>query len=131
MLLSDFTVVPSEESVTRGQVTGSGSYSYEIYGPFGQGYNIRVSGFSGSAQLSYNWRDSDIAAVQSPSGNFGMTETVVRGGKKSDVILQLSGDRMDSSLTDGLLLSMFVVNHHYASRTGPFIRPSGTAASGA
>src|SRR5690348_2106201 len=115
MLLSDFKVVPSDESVTRGRVIGSSSYSYEIYGPFGQGYNIRVSGPGGSAKLSYNWRDGDIADVQSPSGTFGMTETVVRGGRKSDVVLQLSGDKLESTLTDGLLLSMFVVNHHYAN----------------
>jgi hypothetical protein len=131
MLLSDFTVVPSKETVAKGRVTGAGSYDYEIHGPFGQGYNIRISGSGGAAQLSYNWRDGPGAQVQSAGETFSMTETTMSGGRKSDTILQLSGGKLESAIRDGVLLSLFVIHHHYARRTGPFTRPGTTNASGA
>lgn len=125
MFLSDFNVVPSKETVAKGQVTGAGSFNYEIYGPFGQGYNIRISRLGGFAKLSYNWRDGSGADVRSAGESFSMTETTVYCGRKSEMLLRLSGNEIGSTICDQLLLSLFVVNHHYACRTGPFARSAG------
>jgi hypothetical protein len=123
MLLSDFQVIPSLETKLNGSVIRQSRYAYAI-SPYGQGCRITVVGGTGTAVLEYNWRDGPSAEVRISSDRFGMTETTISGGRKSDTILQLTGNTLTTTLTDDLLLSLFVVNHHYARRTGPFERPA-------
>ena len=122
MLLSDFQVIPSLETKFKGTVVRQYRYAYTI-SSFGQGYNITVAGGSGTAVLEYNWRDGDSAEVRIFADRYGMSETTISGGRKNETILQLAGDSIITSITDDLLLILFVVNHHYAKRTGPFQRP--------
>ena len=123
MLLSDFQVVPSPETKAKGSVIRQARYAYTI-NSFGQGYSITVTGGTGTAVLEYNWRDGPSAEVRIAADRFGMSETTISGGRKSDTILQLTGNTLTTSVVNDLLLSLFVVNHHYARRTGPFERPA-------
>ena len=123
MLLSDFQVVPSPATIAKGSVVRQMRYLYAI-SSFGQGYNIVTSGGTGTgtAILEYNWSNGSNAEVRIGSERYGVSERTIYGGRRSDVILQLSGNIFATSIADELLLSMFVVNHHYAMRTGPFLR---------
>jgi len=121
MMLSDLKIVPSHESPLKGRIEGMGNYIYEIYGPFGQGCNIRVAGGSGTATLQYNWRDGPDAEVRATSGHYMMSDESIRDDRGNN-ILRLSGSTISTNWTDGLLISLFAVNHHFARKSGPFLR---------
>jgi hypothetical protein len=130
MMLSDIKIIPCRESPLTGRIEGMGNYIYEIYGPFGQGCNIRVAGGSGTATLQYNWRDGADAEVRATSGRYTMSEESINDSR-GNTIFRLAGDTISTSWSDGLLISLFAVNHHFARKTGPFLRRPPVISGGA
>ncbi|WP_426212510.1 hypothetical protein [Massilia sp. TWP1-3-3] len=123
MLLRGLKILPQTSSAHAGRVLLSSAVMYEVYGPFGQGYNIRTSCDGDTATLSYHWRDGPGAEVLASSGRYEMSDESAYDsqGKKC---IELEGDRVTTDIRDELVLALFVVNHYFATKTGPFTRNS-------
>ncbi len=121
MFLHGRNVVPQPNSEHAGHVLLSATVTYEVYGPFGQGYNIRTSGTGGSATLAYHWRDGPGADVKAPSGRYEMSDESAYDSQGNKCI-QLQNGEVITELFDDLVLAIFVVNHYFATKTGPFTR---------
>ena len=91
---------------------------YEVFGPFGSGYNIRVTGPSGSGSLRFT-RDYAGSAVKTPTEKYDISAegAYSANGKK---VIELVGKSVITESTDLLLLALFSVNHHFQCKTGPF-----------
>jgi hypothetical protein len=103
-----------------GEVRGPEPIRYEVSGPFGSGYSIRVMGMSGSGSLRF-LRDYAGAEVVTPSGRYDMSAESAYGadGRKA---IALGDDGIVTDSTDVLLLALFAVNHHFWHGTGPFAK---------
>ena len=121
MLLNDQTVVPDPTTDHTGSVQMSERIGYEVYGPFGQGYNIRVSANGSTATLAYHWREGPGAEVKAPSGRYEMSEESIYDSH-GKTRLKLVSNEVVTDIQDELLIALFVVNHYFATKTGPFSR---------
>jgi hypothetical protein len=118
MKITEYQVSPSSSDRLKGKVLISQEFKYEVFGPFGQGYNIKVSRNFSSATLSYHWRDGGGSIVKTPNGNYEMSEiSIFQNGNK---ILQIDESEEFSPLEDAFVMALFVVNHFYYKKTGPF-----------
>ena len=119
MVLFELQLTPGKSSLT-GKVLAPETVEYQIFGPFGSGYNIRVKSRSGSGLLRFV-RDYPGASVKTPSGKYDMSADTAYGedGKK---VIELSGQSVTTESTDLLLLALFSMNHHFVLGTGPFLR---------
>lgn len=118
---SSFVVSPDQTDRLKGYIKIPQQIRYEVFGPFGQGYNIRVVGFSGDAELNFCVRDGPGAQARTPQGRYEMSEDSVYDSKRTKV-LELKGDEVTVNTSDILALSLFIVNHYYWLKTGPFDR---------
>ena len=119
MKLSDFKIKPSYFRKHHGSIKLQSKYKYEVTGPFGTGYNIKIDGKSEDATLKFA-RDFSLAMVKSPSGNYEMNSESIfnNNGEK---ILELTEQSFYFTSNDELLLAIFLVNHHFSKKTGPFL----------
>jgi hypothetical protein len=127
MQLSDFVLVPALFRDNEGHLKIGSRFKYKVFGPFGTGYNIRVTGKTGTALLQFA-RDYLGALVETPQGKFEMSDESIFNGNGTR-ILQLTDQGIVSDHCDELLLALFVVNHHFWRKTGQFSR-SGAASKG-
>jgi hypothetical protein len=121
MKLSDIQISPSEQDIATGSVILVTRFAFEIFGPFGQGFNIRVSGSGRVALLQYQWREGPSASVELEGNRYEMTEDSILDSSGT-TIAKLRVDELTTKEKDSLLLALFAVYHHYAKRTGPFSR---------
>lgn len=115
-----FELSPEPDGPLCGMVRGPEPIRYEVFGPFGSGYNIRVAGRSGSGSLRF-LRDYAGAEVVTPSGRYDMSAESAYAADGAKVIA-LGDDGMITDSTDALLLALFAVNHHFWHGTGPFAK---------
>lgn len=115
-----FELSPEPDGPLCGMVRGPEPIRYEVFGPFGSGYNIRVAGRSGSGSLRF-LRDYAGADVVTPSGKYDMSAESAYAADGAKVIA-LGDDGMITDSTDALLLALFAVNHHFWHGTGPFAK---------
>ena len=109
-----------KRSDLTGKVKLDSSYSYEVFGPFGQGYNIKISRLFKSAKLNFHWRDGPGAFGETPEGKYEMSDDMMfKGGCK---ILSLAQDGSFAKIDDEFALALFVINHHFYRKSGPFNR---------
>lgn len=95
------------------------TFEFEIYGLSGQGYNIKVSGLSDDAVLQYNEKDGPGASVKFGKRSFRMTETEAVELDEG-VIMSLNKDGSIVSIADDLIIAIFILNHYFALKTGPW-----------
>jgi hypothetical protein len=115
-----YELQPKHDQPLSGKVLAPEPIQYEIFGPFGVGYNIRVTGPGGSGSLRF-LRDYAGAAVKTPTGKYDMSAQGAFSAKGEKVI-ELTGQTMITESDDFILLALFSVNHHYWCGTGPFAR---------
>lgn len=121
MKIAEIVITPAAEK-TNGTVNISGNtLAYEVFGPFGQGYNVKVYGNGQEAVLSYHWRDGPESFVKF-SGNEYYFDTKLIKDSKGNIILKLKGEEVVAENISNYLLCLFCVNFHYANRTGVFHR---------
>jgi hypothetical protein len=118
MILSDFKLVPAFLSKHKGSIKIHSSLKYEVFGPFGSGYNIRVTGKQGTANLKFT-RDYAGAIAITPNGKFEMSAESIFNSEGVK-ILQLIEQNFELENCDELLLAIFIVNHHFFKKSGPF-----------
>ena len=118
MKITEYQVSPSSSDRLKGNVLSSKEFKYEVFGPFGQDYNIKVSRNFSSATLSYHWRDGGGSIVKTPNGSYEMSEvSIFQNGEK---VLEINALEEFSPLEDDFVMALFVVNHFYYKKTGPF-----------
>ncbi len=116
MKIEDVSITRSSD--LKGTIQLNGTYTYEAFGPFGQGYNIKVTHGSDEAVLNYHWRDGPGAFVKSKQGKYEMSDqTVFQGGKK---LLDLTAALDFEPLEEEIIIALFIINHHYYRKSGPF-----------
>jgi hypothetical protein len=120
MNIADCKIVKDGSGEPKGIVCVPDEFSFEIYGPFGQGFNIRVRRSFKSAELSYHWRDGPGAFVKTPEDTYEISDTAV--SQPGKVLLRLKGNGDFEPINDKFALALFVVHHFYANKTGPFSR---------
>ena len=111
---------PMHDQPLSGRVLAPEPLQYEVFGPFGVGYNIRVTGPSGCGSLNF-LRDYAGADVETPTGKYDISAEGAFSIKGKKVI-ELTGQNMVTESEDFILLALFSVNHHYWHKTGPFAR---------
>ena len=120
--LSAIEIVRSRETDLVGRVKVAGhTLAYDVFGPFGTGYNIRVVGQAGTAVINYHWTDHPEIDVDTPTGRYVIADESIYDAERKK-ILELRGDVLSTTLTEALLLGIFAVNHHFMKKTGPFVR---------
>jgi len=117
--LNLFELTPNPKDCLVGIVHATTPLQYEVFGPFGQGYNIRVVGKGGTALLEYHWREGPGAGVTTPMGRYGISENSGHDEKGAKIV-QLKDNEVITESDDELLLAVFSVNHHFWLKTGPF-----------
>jgi|GEM_PF-6047605 len=118
MKITEYQISPSSSDRLKGTVLVSQEFKYEVFGPFGQGYNIKISRSFSSATLSYNWRDGGGSIVKTPTGSYEISEnSIFQSGKK---VFEINAVDEFSPLDDNFVMALFVVNHFYYMKTGPF-----------
>jgi hypothetical protein len=104
----------------KGTVCVPEKFSFEVYGPFGQGYNIRVRKLFKKAELAYHWRDGPGAYVKTPDGEYEISDTgIAQGGKH---LMKISSTGNFEPIEDNFALALFVVNYYFSKKMGPFMR---------
>jgi len=121
-LPTDFPLVPNLLDNYKGHVAVSSKINYEMFGPFGQRYNIRVSGKGGHGILNYCWRDGGGAPADTTRGEYKISDESVFDSRDAK-ILELRGLEIFTETNDELVQALFVVMYRYARKTGPFVRP--------
>ena len=120
-LLSELLLVANVSGGHFGVVTISSKFRYAVISPFGAGYKIQVSGKGCEAELVFS-RDYAGAEVETPRGRYEMSDTLIYNAQGVKVA-ELKDGTLVTSDTYELLIAIFVVNHHFWKKTGPFIRP--------
>ncbi len=109
---------------SRDDLTGTvdvGSlYTFKVFGPFGVGYNIKVKSKRNSGVMRY-LRDGTCQGVtgrpfRKKRYEFSDTGFYRLGGEA----LSLGPNNEFEPVDDEAAMALFVVNHHYSNRTGPF-----------
>jgi len=119
MKITDYRIQPSAADPLKGMVAiGDGTAYYNVLGPFGQGYNIRVELEGEEGTLSYHWREAPGAHAQTTSSTYEIHADAIYKGQER--ILHLSRKGSFEPIDDGVAVALFIVNHHFAQKTGPF-----------
>jgi len=137
--LKSWNITTGEETVgavtrispTEGEIKFHGDlYGYRVYGPFGQGYNIRL--FSGGAEIgtvSYCWREGAMITTKNPENELDFRNgSLFRGGckigngfsKDDNISIKLEENSDERQAIEiALLMALDVM---YAERVGVFLR---------
>lgn len=118
MKITDYPVSPSLSDNLKGKITVLQEFNYEVFGPFGQGYNIKVSRSLSVATLAYCWRDGGGAMVKTPSGSYEISESSIFQKRKK--MLEMDSQEEFLPLEDDFVMALFVINNFYWTRSGPF-----------
>jgi hypothetical protein len=120
MKIDDYQIVLSKGETLKGSILVDENYAFEVYGPFGQGYNIRILKFMKKLTLNYHWRDGPGAAVKTLEGTYEMSgSSIFKAGKK---VLQIDQSGNFEPISDSYAMALFVLNHYYWNKSGPFQR---------
>lgn len=116
-----FDIRPSTENKMRGLILCSPPVEYEVFGPFGQGYNIRVISKNGSGLLQFHWSWWPRSIATTPQGHYEITDDSGYNDSGKQIIQFYEG-KMITESQDVMLLAIFSINHHYWRRTSVFTR---------
>ncbi|MDG9671273.1 hypothetical protein ONV78_26300 [Hahella sp. CR1] len=120
MKIDDYQIALTQGKTLKGNILVDEQYSFEVYGPFGQGYNIRILNFLKKITLNYHWRNGPGATVRTPGGTYEMSDSsIFKAGKK---ILQIDQNGNFEPISDSYAMALFVLNHYFWNKTGPFKR---------
>ena len=119
MILAQFPISRSFFNKLKGKVKIPEEYSYEVFGPFGTGFNIKVSRNNTFGKLMYS-RDATWGCASTELGDY---EIHVKGiATKKERILEVSDHGSFVPINDKAAMALFIVYSHYWNKTGPFLR---------
>lgn len=127
MKIKDYTIESKIGDPKKGYILGPEKFIYEIVGHFGTGYKIKVKKrypnyfefFFGKGVLKYS-RDYQAGIVRTPNGRYEMSSDSISHKNEMISIVDLDGD--SSLINDQYAMALFILNHHFGNKTGPFGR---------
>jgi len=125
MKIGDYPIELLKNENLKGKVVLDTEYFFEIYGPFGTGYNIRIREerhnfninffkFITKATLSFV-RDCTNSGVKTNKGQYGMSYLKIFDGV--NCILEIDGDGNFEPIKDPYAMALFIVNHHFWNKS--------------
>jgi len=120
MKIVDYKVKYLPWNDLKGWVKINRWFSYEVFGPFGQGYNIKISRWGPKAELKYHWKEDPGAFAKTPTGNYSIAPQGIFAGE--DNILKVSEGGEFIPVKDEFAMGLFVVNYLFYRKEQPFIR---------
>ena len=120
MKISEYKVKPKWWNDLKGKIYIDAWYSYEICGPFGQGYKIKLSRRGANAELNYHWREDPFAFANTPDGKYQIAPQDIFFGDKN--VLKMSGSGEFEPLNDDLAMGLYTLNHLFYKKEWPFVR---------
>ncbi|MBB5353911.1 hypothetical protein HNR46_004176 [Haloferula luteola] len=123
MKVASIPISVSEESKFHGTIELSKNYEYEVFGPFGIGYNIRVFCADESGELHFV-RDGSCPAKTRRGRilrSYELSDTAIYSRRDGE-LLKLENDSEIPEIEDEVALALLILNHHYWNGTGPFTK---------
>lgn len=125
MNITDCIIKPELGDSKAGYIYLPEEFRYEIVGPFGVGYKIKVKKtkpkflelISRKGILTVR-RDDPGGEVRTPYGKYEMNRNSIF--HKNGILLELGTSGAYESIQDQYAMALFIVNHYFSSKTGPF-----------
>jgi len=103
---------------------------FDVLGPFGQGYRVRVTGSERpKLELSYNWRDGYEVSGSPSESNLRLEDTALKNGDTLLASVSWTARYVRLRFAEGLGLpdvaryaAALATNRFFADKTGPFSR---------
>lgn len=125
MKIGDYPIELLKSENFKGKVTLDKEYFFEVYGPFGTGYNIRILEerhnfninffkFITKATLSFV-RDCPNSGVITNKGQYGMSYFKIFDGV--NCILEIDEDGNFEPIKDPYAMALFIVNHLFWNKS--------------
>lgn len=115
MKFDDYIIHPASRHTGKIQIDDM--YDYEVYGPFGQGYNIKVQSQKDKGVLNYHWRDGPGAYVKTKTSKYELSTYSIY--RDTTIILEMNKDEFEP-VDDQAVMALFIINHFFSRKTGIF-----------
>jgi hypothetical protein len=125
MQIGDYPIELFKGENYKGKVLLERDYLFEVHGPFGTGYNIRIVKkrhnfpinflkFITKATLTFA-RDCTNSGVRTNEGVYGMSYSKIY--VDVNCILEIDSNGNFEPINDSYAMALFIVNHHFSNKS--------------
>lgn len=117
MKLSEVVVIKNPDDSYLGKIFLGEELDYEVYGPFGQGFNIKVQSKNFTGKMNYHWKDHECHA-KTNKGKYFLT--FKKALQKKECVAEIQSNNELTLSTDQAVNALLILYHFYYHGMGPF-----------